>query len=107
MWCCRATGKDTNTGVYIAEMIGDVIGEIEKEFGKGKVVSITTDNASSMQSAWTIFETTRPGFMATDCAAHALSLLVKDVLVRNTMKTILREATEISFFIRSNTAMNS
>ncbi|OWY96186.1 hypothetical protein PHMEG_00033612, partial [Phytophthora megakarya] len=89
------------------KMIGEVIDEIEKEIGKGKVVSITTDNASSMQSAWSILETTRPGFMATGCAAHALSLLMKDVLTSNTLKTILREAKEISLFIRSHTATNS
>lgn len=91
----------------MAQMIGEVVDEIEEEIGICKVVSITTDNASNMQSAMVILEGTRPGFLATGCAAHALSLLMKYIWGVATSTNLLKEAKEISLFIRSHTATNS
>lgn len=67
------TGGDTKSGVYMSKMIGEVAEKIENEIDQGKIVSITTNDASSMQSAQAILATTRPGFMATSCAADALN----------------------------------
>ncbi|ETM00753.1 hypothetical protein L917_02547, partial [Phytophthora nicotianae] len=39
-----------------------------------------TNRPFSTLSAWAIVVGTRPGFIATGCAAHALSVLMKDVL---------------------------
>ncbi|EGZ09858.1 hypothetical protein PHYSODRAFT_407546, partial [Phytophthora sojae] len=80
LWTCRVTAEAVKSGTYMAQMIGDVVDEIEKEIGVVKVVSVTTDNASNMRSAWSILEQTCPGFLATGCAAHGLRLLMKDVL---------------------------
>ncbi|KAF4145900.1 hypothetical protein GN958_ATG04905 [Phytophthora infestans] len=93
LWSCRAAGTDTKDGPYMAQIFGEAIDEIEAEIGKGKVVSITTDNVSAMKSAWKILETARPGFITSGCAAHTLGLLMKDVLENVTMKdTLSRKA---------------
>ncbi|OWZ11017.1 hypothetical protein PHMEG_00016016 [Phytophthora megakarya] len=46
MWCCRVAGEDTKTGPYMANMIAQVIDEIEDVIGSDKVIAFTTDNAS-------------------------------------------------------------
>lgn len=107
LWTCRVTGEAVKTGAYMATMISEIIDEIEREIGQGKVVSITTDNASNMKSAWAILQSTRPGFLATGCAAHALSLLMKDIMEFSFFKTLLTESKEVANFIRSHTATNA
>jgi ABC-type antimicrobial peptide transport system permease subunit len=77
---CRVTGENTNSGAYVTTMIAEVVDEIKREINKDKIVSMTTDNASNIESAWAILKSTRPGFLDTRCAAHTLNLLVKDTL---------------------------
>jgi hypothetical protein len=54
----------------MANMIAEVIAEVEEVIGADKVVAVTTDNASAMKSAWAILRDICPGLMATGCTAH-------------------------------------
>ncbi|RLN91918.1 hypothetical protein BBJ28_00012361 [Nothophytophthora sp. Chile5] len=107
LWSCRVTDEDSKTGAYMANMIGEVIDEIESAVGVNKVCSVTTDNASNMKNAWTLLETGRPGFLSTGCAAHTLILMMKDVLSIPDLARILSQAKEAVLFIRNHTATNA
>ncbi|GMF44276.1 unnamed protein product [Phytophthora fragariaefolia] len=74
------TGEDTKTGPYMVTMIGEVFDEVEAFLGKGKIVAVTSDNASAMKSAWAILQDRHPGLMTTGCTPHTVSLMMKDVL---------------------------
>ncbi|KAG3106901.1 hypothetical protein PC121_g18 [Phytophthora cactorum] len=49
-------GEDEQTAEYVAATIGEGIDDIDNMTGKPVVVSVTTDNAPVMQSAWKILE---------------------------------------------------
>ncbi|KAJ8552363.1 hypothetical protein ON010_g10184 [Phytophthora cinnamomi] len=69
--------------------IAGVIVEVEKVLGVGKVVDVTTDNASAMMSAWAILHNICPGHMETGFLA--------DVLTQ----------AQVANFVRNHTAANS
>ncbi|KAG4059921.1 hypothetical protein PC123_g5155 [Phytophthora cactorum] len=49
-------GEDEQTAEYVAATIDEGIDDIDNMTGKPVVVSVTTDNAPVMQSAWKILE---------------------------------------------------
>ncbi|POM79823.1 Hypothetical protein PHPALM_2419 [Phytophthora palmivora] len=90
-WTSIAPGSQSQTGKYIAQQVGKVIDDVESLIGKGKVASVTTDNAPNMVKAWEILENTR-GVFCSGCGAHTLNLLLEDIKVihsdrRNRLKT--------------------
>lgn len=52
-----------------------------QEIGEEKVTALVTDNAAVMKSSWVEIEEAYPMISAYGCSAHALNLLVKDILV--------------------------
>ena len=76
------TADIRQTGENIATEIIRVIEEIEPD----KVVSVVTDNAPNMASAWTIIETNFPKIFANGCAAHGFLSLVTLMISSETTK---------------------
>lgn len=50
-----------------------------KEIDEETVVSVVTDRASCMQSAWKDTKRKCPQMFANGCAAHAMNLVIKDI----------------------------
>lgn len=53
--------------------------EVAQEIGLDKLVSIISDNCSTMQSMYQIFEQNHPTKFGQGCASHVLNLLLKDI----------------------------
>jgi hypothetical protein len=100
LWTTVVTGDDQQTGPYTAEMIGEVIDEVEEVCGKpGFVTACTTDNAKAMLAAATILENER-GVLCTGCSAHTLNLLIKDITKLLPVQDTLHKAHGLNFFLQ-------
>ena len=95
------TGEEQQSGLNIAKDIGSVIEEI----GVNKVVSIVTDNASSMKNAWEILRAKHPRIIINGCAAHTINLLVKDICKLDRFGDILEHARLITSFVKDRNAL--
>lgn len=87
--------------------VADAISRVTDEVGADKIVSIITDNANVMQSAWKALKEKYPTMFAYGCAAHGVDLLVKDIvnLPRNT--ETIKDAAKIVQFINSHHMVHS
>ena len=90
------TADIRQTGENIATEIIRVIEEI----GPDKVVSVVTDNAPNMTSAWTIIETNFPKIFANGCAAHVLNLLIKDLCSAEKYQNVMVKANNIVNYVK-------
>ena len=95
------TTEISQTGEAIYQELKKVIQEI----GPEKVCSVVTDNASNMQAAWNLIEKEYPFMFANGCAAHVLNLLVKDILQISAYEETLRNAVDVSKFIKARGAL--
>lgn len=72
----NTSGITQNTDAIVAAISG-----IIEELGAGKFTAVVTDNAPVMRAAWELLEEQYPNISCFGCAAHALNLLIKDLLV--------------------------
>ena len=70
-----------HTGLNIANELTPVINDL----GLKKVFALVTDNAVNMKAAWSKVEESYPHITPFGCAAHALNLLLKDIMALKTM----------------------
>jgi hypothetical protein len=82
------------------EVIADGIETVMMELGVDKCVSIVTDNAANMRSAWNTIETRYPRVFANGCASHVLNLLVKDLCNMDQFKVVVGNLTFVARFIK-------
>lgn len=87
----------SQTSMQVAADLVNVIHDI----GAEKVVSIVTDNAPNMRSAWKIIEETFPHIYANGCAAHVLNLLIQDICSITKYAETLDRAISVVKFIKS------
>jgi hypothetical protein len=106
VWATKCTGDAVKTGPFIANFVLEVIEDIETQCDDVEVVSLSTDNAKNMKSAWEILEAEQSGFFCTGCTSHTLNLLMKDVAKLPFVSEILRQANVLAVFIRSHTNTN-
>ncbi|KAF1313817.1 Exocyst complex component 4, partial [Globisporangium splendens] len=104
-WKSISTHDAAHTSVFIARSISNAIDEIESVVGKGAVTSVVTDNTANMKGAWKILQHERQGIVCNGCAAHGMSLLMKDVLELEDFATILQQAKIVSRFVKDHHAM--
>lgn len=70
------------SGIYQdANAAADAICKVIEELGATKFCCLVTDHAPVMRAAWKVIERKHPHICAIGCAAHALNLLVKNILV--------------------------
>ncbi|KAG1689997.1 hypothetical protein DVH05_028508 [Phytophthora capsici] len=92
------TGGVSQSGENIAAEILKVI----ERFGASKCLSVITDNATNMQSAWKIIETKYPHIFANGCAAHVMNLLIKDVCGLPEFSGILDNLNKVVKFVNDH-----
>ncbi len=90
------TKDNRHTGPYIAEELKAVINDL----GPEKVCALVTDNAANMKVAWAHVKETYPHITTIGCAAHALNLLLKDVMALNTMNTLYQTAKQVVKYVK-------
>ncbi|KAG2840134.1 hypothetical protein PC118_g5990 [Phytophthora cactorum] len=88
-------GEDEQTAEYVAATIGEGIDDIDNMTGKPVVVSVTTDNAPVMQSAWKILER-EWSVCCNGYTSHALNLILKEVLKLPWMSVVLTKAVKLA-----------
>eukprot|EP01038_Epipyxis_sp_PR26KG_P011979 gene11979-16035_t len=92
------TSEITQNGETIAT---EIIRVIEK-IGVSKIVSVTTDTAPFMQSAWDIIERKYPSIFVNVCDSHVMNLLIKDIITNiQIYKETMSSTTEIVKFIKT------
>jgi hypothetical protein len=62
-------------------------GLYKRKLGPHKVFSLVIDNAANMKAAWSKVEESYPHITPIGCAAHALNLLLRDIMALKTMDT--------------------
>eukprot|EP00644_Phytophthora_capsici_P003213 jgi/Phyca11/541695/estExt2_Genewise1Plus.C_PHYCAscaffold_70540 len=92
------TGGVSQSGENIAAEILKVI----ERFGASKCLSVITDNATNMQSAWEIIETKYPHIFANGCAPHVMNLLIKDVCGLPEFSGILDNLNKVVKFVNDH-----
>ncbi|KAI5613877.1 zinc finger BED domain-containing protein 1-like [Silurus asotus] len=85
-----------HTGRYIADELKAVINDL----GPQKVFALVTDNAANMKVAWALVEETYPHITTIGCAAHALNLLLSDIMALNTMNTLYKTAKQVVKYVK-------
>ncbi|CAG8797036.1 20529_t:CDS:2, partial [Dentiscutata erythropus] len=70
-----ATETHSHTAKYIAKGIQEAILEFKENF----VVSVITDNAANMHTAWNILRIQFPSILFYGCAAHLTNLIISDI----------------------------
>jgi hypothetical protein len=61
-----------------------------------------TDNAANMKAAWSKVEDSYPHITPIGCAAHALNLLLKDIMALKTMHTLYKRAKEMIRYVKGH-----
>eukprot|EP00644_Phytophthora_capsici_P002617 jgi/Phyca11/543299/estExt2_Genewise1Plus.C_PHYCAscaffold_110514 len=82
-----------------------VIDEVEDLIGKKKIVAVTTDSPSTMRRAMDILEEKRPWILTSGCGAHAMNLLLKDVMGIPFFSKVLGKARDMTKFIKKRRAL--
>ena len=67
--------------------------------GPQKVFALVTDNAVNLKAAWSKVEKSYPHITPIGCAAHALNLLLKDIVLLKTMDTLYKRAKEMVRYV--------
>ncbi|XP_076060337.1 uncharacterized protein LOC143036665 [Oratosquilla oratoria] len=75
-WSSIATGAESHTGQYIANLLKKVVEDI----GPLKVLGACTDNASNMKKAWELLQLEYPHIKSYSCIAHTLQLIFTDLI---------------------------
>jgi hypothetical protein len=76
------------TGLFIADELMVVINDL----GPQKVFALVTHNAVNMKAAWFKVEESYPHITPIGYAAHALNLLLEDIMALKTMDTLYKRA---------------
>ena len=84
--------------LYIADELKAVINDL----GPQKVFALVTDNAANMKAAWSKVEESYPHITPIGCAAHALNLLLKDIMALKTMDTLYKRAKEMVRYVKGH-----
>ena len=82
------TRDNRHTGLYIADELKAVINDL----GPQKVFALVTDDAVNMKAAWSKVEESYPHITPIGYAAHALNLLLNDIVALKTMGYTLQES---------------
>jgi hypothetical protein len=96
--------KSINTSgiVQNASAVSNAMIEVLETLGPEKFSCVITDNAPVMRAARKLIEEKYPNICANGCAAHAVNLLIKDIVnVPETAKTI-KEAEKVIKFIKNH-----
>ena len=59
-----------------------------------------TDNAANMKAAWSKVDESYPHITPIGCAAHALNLLLVDIMALKSMDTLYKRAKEIVRYVK-------
>ena len=94
----RAQTRDRHTSLYI----DDCLQLICNDLGPQKVFALVTDNAANMKAAWSKVEDSYPHITPIGCAAHALNLLLKNIMALKTMDTIYKRAKDMVRYAKGN-----
>ena len=95
------TKAQSQTGENVANSLLEVV----RDVGSNKVVSVVTDTASNMKSAWRIIEQELPHVFANGCAAHVLNLAIGDICTLSPFQTLLRQCQIVIKFLKNHTAV--
>jgi hypothetical protein len=90
-----ATRDNIHTCLYIADELKAVINDL----GPQKVFSLVTDQAAVMFTALSKVES-YPQITPIGCAAHAMNLLLKDIMALKTMGTLYKRVKEMVRYIK-------
>ncbi|KAE9301517.1 hypothetical protein PR003_g22498 [Phytophthora rubi] len=104
-WSSLATDTASETAEYLADHLGRVINEVERETN-ATVAGVLADNVSNMDAAWKLLERSRPIFGG-GCAAHMLNLLIQDVCKLELFKSVQTKALAITAYVRDHHALRS
>jgi hypothetical protein len=63
---------------------------------------VGTDNAVNMKAAWSKVEESYPHSTPIGCAAHALDLLLKDIMALKTLDTLYKRAKEMVRYVKGH-----
>jgi hypothetical protein len=96
------TNGVSQTAERIFHNISAVIDELG---GESRVVSVVTDNFSTMQKAWGLIEEKYPRIYANGCAAHVLNLLVMDICTLQEFTQTMAEVLNICKFVKTRSAV--
>ena len=92
------TRDHRHTGLYIADELKAVINDL----GPQKVFALVTDNAANMTVAWSKVEGSYRPITHIGCAAHALNLLLKDIMSLKRMDTLYKRAKEMVRYVKGH-----
>lgn len=92
------TSGITQNAIAVAEAIITVI----EQLGSHKFSSVITDNAPVMKAAWKLIEQKFPHISAMGCAAHAVNLLIKDILDTLQFTKIIKDSEKIIKFVTNH-----
>lgn len=90
------TLTERHTGNYMAKVMIEIIEEV----GPGKVFGIVTDNAANMKKAWREINNKYEHITTYGCVAHALSLLINDIISLKSFQILIKGGVAIVNNIR-------
>lgn len=93
---CVDTKDKQHTKEFIAKEIKSVIEQI----GSDKVFAVITDNAANMKAAWNLIQEDFPLITVIGCAAHALNLLLSDIMKLRTIKNLDKQAKKVIKYVK-------
>ena len=97
---------DTSGTNQTSETIANEICDVIQNIGEEKIDAVITENVPMLQEAWKIIEEQFPCIMVYGCAAHALNLLIKDIVkIPENSKTI-SDASKIIQFVTNHDSVN-
>ena len=89
---------NSHTSLYIADELKAVINDL----GPQMVFALVTDNDENMKDAWSKVEESYPHITPIGCAAHALNLLLKDIMALMSLDTIYKRAKEMVRYVKGH-----
>lgn len=91
------SGSNRHTAEFIANGLKDVITSL----GPDKVISVTTDNAANMVSAWKLLRQDNHRLITLGCCSHRLNLLGNDIVKHKDYQPIWQTAVMIAKWFKA------
>lgn len=96
------TSINTTGIIQNAAAVADAIINVIETLGPQKFSCLVTDNANVMRAAWRIIEQKFPHISTNGCSAHAVNLLIKDIVTLNDNAKTVKDAERIIKFCKNH-----
>jgi hypothetical protein len=100
-------GQIKGTKLKSAQLICEIMEEVDQEVGEENVIQIVSDSATNYMVVGRLFELRQPTIFWTSCVAHCIDLMLEDIGRLVWVPKVVDDAKSITKYIYNHTNVNT